>query len=125
MMGCYLVTDYGKFDDFPYISNGMFEPILLIDTERSHQMKLNLKWILGIVLTLLVLFSLPPVWRVLMPFGGYGMMRGYAYGMPMMRFGLGMMPFGMLLMWLIPLGILTLIVLAIVWLARQLTTKAQ
>ncbi len=88
-------------------------------------MKLNLKWILGIVLTLLVLFSLPPVWRVLMPFGGYGMMRGYAYGMPMMRFGLGMMPFGMLLMWLIPLGILTLIALGIVWLARQLTTKAQ
>ena len=86
-------------------------------------MKLNWKWIPGIVaLVLIVLFSLSLAWRVFMPYGGYGMMRGYS--MPMMRYGFGMMPLGMLFMWLIPLGILILIVLGIVWLVRQLTTKA-
>jgi len=85
-------------------------------------MKLNWKWVLGIALVLIVLSSLPLAWRVFMPYGGYGMMRGYS--MPMMRYGFGMMPLGMLFMWLIPLGILTLIVLGIVWLVRQLTTKA-
>ena len=89
-------------------------------------MKLNWKWIPGIALVLIVLSSLPLAWREFMPSGGYGMMRGYshAYGMPMMRYGFGMMPFGMLFMWLIPLGILALIVLGIVWLVRQLTARA-
>jgi len=85
-------------------------------------MKLNWKWIPGIALVLIVLSSLPLAWQVFMPYGGYGMMRGYS--MPMMRYGFGMMPLGMLFMWLIPLGILILIVLGIVWLVRQLTTKA-
>jgi hypothetical protein len=35
-----------------------------------------------------------------------------------------MMPFGMLVMWLILLGILALIVLGIAWLVKQLTTKS-
>jgi hypothetical protein len=89
-------------------------------------MKLNWKWIPGIALVLIVLFSLPLIWRVLIPFGGYGMMRGdsYTYGMPMIGYGFGMMPFGLLFMWLIPLGILVLIVLGIVWLVRQLTARA-
>ena len=88
-------------------------------------MKLNPKWTVGIVLGLIVLFSLPFLWRVFMPYGGYGMMRGYGYyGMPMMSYGFGMMPFGMLFMWLIPLGLLTLIVLGIVWLVKQLTAKS-
>jgi len=85
-------------------------------------MKLNWKWIPGIAIVLIVLSSLPLAWRVFMSSGGYGMMRGYS--MPMMRYGFGMMPLGMLFMWLIPLGILILIVLGIVWLVRQLTTKA-
>jgi len=87
-------------------------------------MKLTPKWIIGIVLGLVVLFAIPFVWQVWMTFGGYGMMRGYGYGMPMMRYGFGMMPFGMLFMWLILLGLLTLIVLGIVWLVKQLTAKA-
>jgi hypothetical protein len=87
-------------------------------------MKLNIKWLIGIVLVLMVLFSVPFVWQLFMPYGGYGMMRGYGYGMPMMYYGFGMMPFGMLFMFLIPLGLLTLIVLGIVWLVKQLTTKA-
>src|SRR5689334_18463932 len=37
MIGCRLITYCGKADDFPYISNGKFDPILLIDSERSHQ----------------------------------------------------------------------------------------
>jgi len=86
-------------------------------------MKLSPKWIVGIVLIVVVLFAIPFLWQVSMPLGGYGMMRGYGYGMPMMRYGFGMMPFGMLFMWLIPLGLLTLIVLGIVWLIKQITTK--
>ena len=87
-------------------------------------MKFNPKWIVGIALGLVVLFAIPFVWWVFMPFGGDGMMRGYGYGMPMMYYGFGRMPFGMLFMWLIPLGILTLIALGIVWLIKQLTAKA-
>ena len=87
-------------------------------------MKINSKWVIGSSLVLLVLLALPFLWRMFMPYSGYGMMRGYGYGMPMMNYGLGMMPFGMLFMWLIPLGILTLVVLGIVWLVKQLTTKS-
>ena len=123
-MECQLITYYGKCGDFSYISNGRFDPILEIELKGVIKMKLNWKWILGIALVLIVLFALPLAWRGLMPYGGYGMMRGYGYGMPMMRYGFGMVPFGMLFMWFIPLGILTLIVLGIVWLVRQLTTKA-
>ena len=86
-------------------------------------MKLNTKLTLGIALILIILFSIPFVWRVFMPYGGYGMMKGYGYGMPMMSYRYGMIPFGMLFMWLIPLGLLVLIGLGIVWLVKQLTTK--
>jgi len=87
-------------------------------------MKLNSKWIIGSVFTLIVLFSSPFVWRVMVPYAGYGMMGGYGYRMPMMYSGFGMMPFGMLFMWLIPVSLLILIVLGIVWLVKQITTKA-
>ena len=86
-------------------------------------MKINPKWFVGISMFLVALLALPFLWRVFMPFRGYGMMRGYGYGMPMMSYGFGMMPFGMFFMWLILLGILTLIVLGIVWLVKQLTAK--
>ena len=86
-------------------------------------MKLNTKLTLGIALILIILFSIPFVWRVFMPYGGYGMMKGYGYGMPMMSYGYGMIPFVMLLIWLIPLCILVIIRLGIVWLVKQLTTK--
>jgi len=85
------------------------------------------KWIIGIVIAIIVLqFVAPFIWQLIFPgaYPGYGMMgRGYGYGMhmPMMGFGFGF--FGMLFMWLIPLGILTLIVLGITWLVKQLTTK--
>ena len=87
-------------------------------------MKLNAKWMIGIALILIVFFSIPFVWQLFMPYDRYGMMRGYGYGMPMMYYGFGMMPFGMLFMWLIPVGILILIALGIIWLVKQLTTKA-
>ncbi|HLO15588.1 MAG TPA: hypothetical protein VK206_12210 [Anaerolineales bacterium] len=85
-------------------------------------MKLNWKWAIGITLILIVLFALPFLWRLFTPFSGYGMMGGYRYSMPMM-YGFYMMPFGMLFMWLIPLGTLILIVLGIIWLIKQLATK--
>jgi hypothetical protein len=88
------------------------------------------KWIIGIVVALLVLqFAMPFVWQLIFPTTnayGYGMPMmgrgyGYGYGMPMMGFGFGF--FGMLFMWLIPLGTLTLIVLGIAWLVKQFTSK--
>lgn len=87
-------------------------------------MKLSSKWIVGIALVLTVLFAIPFLWGIFMPMGGYGMMRGYGYGMPMMYYGFGMSPFGMLFMWLILLGILILSALGVVWLVKQLTTKS-
>ena len=89
---------------------------------------------LWIVIGVVALFSLGLLGGMFMPFGwnnsaygygcdGYGMMdyRGY----PMMG-GWGMMPFGFLgmaLMWLVPLGVLALIVGGIFWLVRTLTQK--
>ena len=67
------------------------------------------KWIIGIVVALVVLqFAMPFVWQLVFP-GAYT--------------GYGMMPFGMFFMWLIPLGIVALIVLGIAWLVKQLTAK--
>ncbi|MCK6540867.1 MAG: hypothetical protein L6Q26_12520 [Anaerolineales bacterium] len=84
------------------------------------------KWIIGIVVAILVLqFAMPFVWQLFFPgaYGGYGMMGpGYGMHMPMMGFGFGFGFFGMLLMWLFPIGVLILIVLGIAWLVRQLTT---
>jgi len=85
-------------------------------------MKLSWKWIAGIALILAIFIALPFVWQLLMPYQGFGMMRGYS--MPMMNYGYGMMmPLGMFLMWLIPLGTLIFIVLGIAWLVKQLTAK--
>lgn len=93
-------------------------------------MKINWRWLIGITLILIVLVVLPLVWQLIFPAtNAYGyvmpMMRGYGYGygihMPMA--GFGFMPFGMFFMWLIPLGTLILIVLAIVWLIKQLIAK--
>lgn len=86
------------------------------------------KWIIGIVIAIVVLqFVAPFVWQLIFPgtYAGYGMMgRGYGMYMPMMGYGFGFGILGMLLMWLIPLGILVLIVLGIAWLVKQLTTKS-
>jgi hypothetical protein len=89
-----------------------------------------------IVLGAVALFTLGLFSAMFLPFGwnnsaygygcvdGYGMMGGYR-GMPMMG-GWGMSPFGMfgmLFMWLIPLGVLALFVGGIFWLVRTLTQK--
>jgi len=77
------------------------------------------KWIIGIVLVLVVLqFAMPFIGQLIFP-GAYA---GYGMHMPMM--GFGFMPFGMFLMWFIPLGTLVLIVLGIAWLVKQLTAKS-
>lgn len=87
------------------------------------------KWVIGILIAIIVLqFFASFLGPVIFP-GGYagrGMMgRGYGYGMhmPMMGYGYGMGFFGMPFMWLIPVGILALIVLGIIWLVRRLTAK--
>ncbi len=78
------------------------------------------KWILGIALALVVLFA-PFIWRLFLPFNGYGMM-SYGWHMPMLYGGFGLFGIGMIFMWLIPLGLLVLIVLGIVWLVKQLSS---
>ena len=90
------------------------------------------KWLIGvgIVIGLVVLFALPFAWQSLFHPQGFGMMGGYGYGnMPMhggqgygfspMHGGFG---FGMFFMWLIPLGLLTLIGLSIAALIKYLRT---
>jgi hypothetical protein len=82
------------------------------------------KWLIGagIVIGLIVLFALPFAWHALFPVQGYGMMGGYGmhgYGFSPMRGGFG---FGMSFIWLIPLGLLTLIGLGIAALIKYLRT---
>lgn len=83
------------------------------------------KWVLGVAVVLVVLFALPFAWSLFMPFGGYGMMGYGGYPMmggwhsPMMYGGFG---FGMIFAWLIPLGLLVLIGLAIAALVKFLMT---
>ena len=86
-------------------------------------MSKSTKWIIGIVIGLIVIaIVLPFVWQVIFPSYGYGMM-GYGR-MPMMGGrGFGFMPFGALFMWLIPLGLLALIVLGIASLVKYLSNK--
>lgn len=89
------------------------------------------KWIIGIVVVLVILqFAMPFLWQLIYPTGyGYGMMGGY--GSPMMRGGwmmggfghMGFGFFGGLFMWLLPLGLLVLIVLGIAYLWKKLTEK--
>ncbi|HMR99252.1 MAG TPA: hypothetical protein PKE62_08345 [Anaerolineales bacterium] len=94
---------------------------------------------LWIVIGAVALFVLGLFGGMFMPFGwnssaygfgcangwnGYGNMMGYRGYMPMMG-GWGM-PFGFLgmaFMWLVPLGVLALIVGGIFWLVRTLTQK--
>lgn len=84
---------------------------------------------LWIVIGVVVLFALGLFGGMFMPFGwnnsayGYGCAGWNGYGM---MGGWGMMPFGFLgmaLMWLVPLGVLALIVGGIFWLVRVLTQK--
>jgi hypothetical protein len=87
------------------------------------------KWIIGILVAIIVLqLAAPFLWQLVFPgiYADYGMMRGYRYGMhmPMMGSGFGFGLFGMLFMWLIPLGVLAFLVLGIAWLIKQLTAKS-
>lgn len=95
---------------------------------------------LWIVIGAVALFVLGLFGGMFLPFGGsnaalgygcatgwngYGGMMGYRGFAPMMG-GWGMMPFGffgMLFIWLIPLGVLALIVGGIFWIVRNLTQK--
>ena len=101
------------------------------------------KWIIGIVVAVVILqFALPFVMQLIYP-GRYGITLapgasagvrgGFGYGsrMPMMggnNFGFGMHPmmgfgFGGFFMWLLPLGLLVLIVLGIVYLWKKINEK--
>jgi hypothetical protein len=89
------------------------------------------KWIIGIALTLFVIgaFATP---FIMHSSYGYGMMSGwgstwgmpmhggYGYGPSMMGGGYGYYGSGMLFQALTQLGVLTLIVLGILWLVREL-----
>ena len=85
------------------------------------------KWVIGILVAIVILqFFAPFLWQLIFPgaYTGYGPMgRGYGMHMPMMGYGYRFGFFSMLFMWLIPLGVLALIVLGIAWLVKQLTAK--
>jgi hypothetical protein len=82
------------------------------------------KWLIGIgiAIGLIVLFVLPFIWQAFFPAQGFGMMGGYG----MHRFGFSpmfsRMGFGMSFMWIIPLGLLTLVGLGIAALIKYLRT---
>ncbi len=84
-------------------------------------MSTTTKWIIGIVAGLLVLFALPFAWQAIFTAYGYGMTGGYRH-MSMMDggYGYGFMPFFGFFMWLIPLGLVALIVLGIAALVKYL-----
>ncbi|MBU2612076.1 MAG: hypothetical protein KJ606_14200 [Chloroflexi bacterium] len=76
-------------------------------------MKKTIAWTLAIALGLILLFILPSLFMLGHGWTGYGRMGGYS----MMGSRFGFMPFGwigMLLGWLIPLGLLVLAVLGII-----------
>ena len=80
-------------------------------------MKNTWKWILGIALVLVLVFG-PYLFQLVFPTVGYGYgMMGSGRGG--MMGGFGFFPFGMGLMWLIPLGTIALIVLGVVWLVNN------
>ena len=82
---------------------------------------------LWIVIGAIAIFALGLFGGMFMPFGWNN--SAYAYGCDgwsgygNMMGGWGMMPFGMLFMWLVPLGVLALIVGGIFWIVRALTQK--
>ncbi len=86
------------------------------------------KWLIGIgvVVGLLVLFALPFLWHAVFPAQSYGMWGGMPMHGGMGPSGFfpmfGGMGFGMFFLWLIPLGLLTLIGLGIAGLIKYLKT---
>ena len=88
-------------------------------------MKLNWKWIVGVVLALALLFALPSLFQVFFGYGYGGMMGGYrSWNHPMMGYGYApfgglFMGLGMLLVWAIPLGLLFLVIFGAVRLATR------
>jgi hypothetical protein len=106
--------------------------------KEKQIMKKVWKWIIGIALGLILLAVLVGVGLLvrnnfhvyraetlnpygfsergpwMMPYGGFGHMRGHG------MMGFGMMPFGGLFRGLLSLGFLALVVLGIIWLARSL-----
>lgn len=90
-------------------------------------MKNNWKWIVGVILLLVIMFALPFLWRAIFGYSYGGMMRSGSsnWGHPMMGgWGVGglFLGLGMLLMWIVPLGLLFLIIYGAVRLANQPNT---
>jgi hypothetical protein len=97
---------------------------------KEFDMSNKSKWLvgIGILLGLLILFAIPFIWQALWPGTGFGMM-GYRT-MPMMRgfpmhgsYGFGGFSFMMFFLWLIPPGLLALIVLGIFALTKYLRNR--
>ncbi|MCL4562972.1 MAG: zinc ribbon domain-containing protein [Chloroflexi bacterium] len=86
-------------------------------------MRRAILWIVTGVVILAILVAVPLLGRVF--FGGFGgrlVERGsFGYRPPMMGFyGFPFFPFGMILGWLIPLGLIVLVVLAAIEIGRSL-----
>ena len=77
------------------------------------------KWIWFLGIALAVIAALVMVLGFFTPYHNYLMM-GYGWHMPMMYNGIGMMGVGIIMLWLVGLGLLVLIGLSIAWLVRAL-----
>lgn len=86
-------------------------------------MRSGIGWILAIILGLILLLLVPGFF-MLFPgmMGGFGGMMGN-YGM--MGRGFGFAPFGVLLVWLVPLGALVLLILGAVGLIRSAASSGR
>jgi ABC-type sulfate transport system permease component len=84
---------------------------------KENKMNKTWKWAIGIASAILLILIPLFVGMMFLPNGGYGMMGyGYAWHMPMMFGGFGMMLF----MWLISIASLVIIGLGIAWLVKAL-----
>lgn len=81
----------------------------------------TVKWMIGIAVAIIIIVALFGAQSTWLMANRYGMMSGSGWNMPMMSNS--MMGAGMFFMWLIGLALLVFLVLAIVWLVRELTTK--
>jgi len=83
---------------------------------------MNNKWLIGIAVGIVIIVALFGTQSTWLMGNRYGMMNGYNWNnMPMMYNG--MMGTGMVFAWLVGLAFFIFLVLAIVWLVRELTTK--
>jgi len=88
--------------------------------KKENDMNNKWKWIIGIAVSIIIIVALFGAQSTWLMANRYGMMNGYGWHMPMMYNG--MMGAGIFFVWLIGFALLVFLVLAIIWLVRELTS---